>query len=406
MTKDKQENQPEQLSEWQKRNKEYLEKKALEEAEEQRQQAEKQKERQEQLQHGASDEEAAEQGDQQAESELDADERADIDPEEMEAVPENPEDSEAAAEAEELSEKERKKLAKLQKKAEQQAEKVPIQRVHIYRALPVLLISSLLLLVSLYFLTPLATMKEIEISGNRLVSEETLLESGKIDSRDYTLTTFINQANHIRNFKAASPWIEQVKMSYQFPITFKVDVKEYEVLAYLHENDSYYPILTNGEVIEEAVAEASLPESRLTVEFSDRALIKEFAEQLKSVPDSVKGAIERVQLTPSRVTQDLATLTMTDGNKILVPISHIAKKLPYYRGIRSQLESPSVVDMEAGIFSYQEGAENEPKSPESSDTAESTENQENQEGTEEQSSEQGQTEETNPSENPEITENN
>ena len=86
----------------------------------------------------------------------------------------------------ELSEKERKKLEKLQKKAEKEAAKVHISRIHIYRALPVLLGSGLIFLLSVYFLTPLATMKTIEFSGNQMVSQEDLLKSSKIDEKDYT----------------------------------------------------------------------------------------------------------------------------------------------------------------------------------------------------------------------------
>ena len=263
-----------------------------------------------------------------------------------------------------MSEKERKKLEKLQKKAEKEAAKVHISKVHIYRALPVLLGSGLIFIISVYFLTPLATMKTIEFSGNQMVSQEDLLKSSKIDEKDYTLTTFINGGNHIRNMKASSPWINNLEMAYQFPITFQVKVKEYGVLAYLHEGGQYYPILTNGEIISDPTAADSMPETHISIEFSDKKLIKEFALQIEKVPASVKKNIKTVQLTPSKVTPDLVTLTMHDGNKILVPISHIAKKLPYYKGIQSQLEEdvPSVVDMEAGIFSYVEGAQNESSS--------------------------------------------
>ena len=197
-----------------------------------------------------------------------------------------------------------------------------------------------------------------------MVSQEDLLKSSKIDEKDYTLTTFINGGNHIRNMKASSPWINNLEMAYQFPITFQVKVKEYGVLAYLHEGGQYYPILTNGEIISDPTAVDSMPETHISIEFSDKKLIKEFALQIEKVPASIKKNIKTVQLTPSKVTPDLVTLTMHDGNKILVPISHIAKKLPYYKGIQSQLEEgvPSVVDMEAGIFSYVEGAQNEPSS--------------------------------------------
>ena len=339
----------EHLSEWQKRNKEYLEKKAQEEASKQKK----------------LEEEEAKEAEDSIEGEEIAEETEEDDSFYEEEETEYLEDDSSKPELEtELSEKERKKLEKLQKKAEKEAAKVHISKVHIYRALPVLLGSGLIFLLSVYFLTPLATMKTIEFSGNQMVSQEDLLKSSKIDEKDYTLTTFINGGNHIRNMKASSPWINNLEMAYQFPITFQVKVKEYGVLAYLHEGGQYYPILTNGEIISDPTAADSMPETHISIEFSDKKLIKEFALQIEKVPASVKKNIKTVQLTPSKVTPDLVTLTMHDGNKILVPISHIAKKLPYYKGIQSQLEEdvPSVVDMEAGIFSYVEGAQNESSS--------------------------------------------
>ena len=339
----------EPLSEWQKRNKEYLEKKAQEEASKQKKlEEEEAKEAEDSIEGGEIAEETEE-------------DDSSYEEEETEYL----EDDSFEAELEtELSEKERKKLEKLQKKAEKEAAKVHISRIHVYRALPVLLGSGLIFLLSVYFLTPLATMKTIKFSGNQMVSQEDLLKSSKIDEKDYTLTTFINGGNHIRNMKASSPWINNLEMAYQFPITFQVKVKEYGVLAYLHEGGQYYPILTNGEIISDPTAANSMPETHISIEFSDKKLIKEFALQIEKVPASVRKNIKTVQLTPSKVTPDLVTLTMHDGNKVLVPISHIAKKLPYYKGIQSQLEEgvPSVVDMEAGIFSYVEGAQNESSS--------------------------------------------
>ena len=386
----------EHLSEWQKRNKEYLEKKAQEEAG-------KQKEL---------EEEEAKEAEDSIEGEEIAEETEEDDSFYEEEETEYLEDDSSKPELEtELSEKERKKLEKLQKKAEKEAAKVHISRVHIYRALPVLLGSGLIFLLSVYFLTPLATMKTIEFSGNQMVSQEDLLKSSKIDEKDYTLTTFINGGNHIRNMKASSPWINNLEMAYQFPITFQVKVKEYGVLAYLHEGGQYYPILTNGEIISESTAADSLPETHISIEFSDKKLIKGFALQIEKVPASVKKNIKTVQLTPSKVTPDLVTLTMHDGNKILVPISHIAKKLPYYKGIQSQLEEgvPSVVDMEAGIFSYVEGAQNESSSSdeEKQKTEEELMGQQTEQAAEQviESQEQEPAEPQNSTENPGNTEN-
>ena len=385
---DKQETAQLSLSEWQVRNKEYLEKKAQEKA---KKQAELEKKRAELEQ--KKEEMKAELENQEPSNEEDTvSEEIDTDSptsEEEDAV----QDSESESEVEEQEEVQEEEVEHLE------FSKVPIEKIHWYRALPVLVTSSLVFLASLYFLTPLATMKTIEFTGNKVVSQEELRSSSKIDQRDYTVTVYKNRHHYEQNLKASSPWIENVEMTYQFPLTFKIDVQEYGILGYLQKDSKYYPILTSGEYVKNEVAADALPEERMDVTFSDAGLIKEFVQQLKNVPDSVKKSIRKVDLTPSKVTEDLVTITMSDEHQILVPISHIAKKLPYYEGIHPQLEVPSVVDMEAGIFSYAQGTENEAiheASNDAQDTESSTQHAE--QSTEHSAQSQA--------EKPEISENN
>ena len=350
---DKRETAQLSLSEWQVRNKEYLEKKAQEKA---KKQAELEKKRAE-LEQKKEEMKAELENQELSNEEHTVSEEIDTDSPTSEEETEV-QDSETETEGEEQEE--------VQEQEEQEEEvdqleppKVPIEKIHWYRALPVLVTSSLIFLASLYFLTPLATMKTIEFTGNKVVSQEELKSSSKIDQRDYTVTVYKNRHHYEQNLKASSLWIENVEMTYQFPLTFKIDVQEYNILGYVQKDSKYYPILTSGEYVKNEVAADALPEERMDVTFSDVGLIKEFVQQLKNVPDSIKKSMRRVDLTPSKVTEDLVTITMSDEHQILVPISHIAKKLPYYAGIHPQLELPSVVDMEAGIFSYVQGAESE-----------------------------------------------
>ena len=349
---DKQETAQLSLSEWQVRNKEYLEKKAQEKA---KKQAELEKKRAELEQ--KKEEMKAELENQKPSNEKDiVSEEIDTDSPTSEEETEV-QDSETETEGEEQEEVQEQEEPEEEEVEQLKPPKVPIEKIHWYRAWPVLVTSSLIFLASLYFLTPLATMKTIEFTGNKVVSQEELKSSSKIDQRDYTVTVYKNRHHYEQNLKASSPWIENVEMTYQFPLTFKIDVQEYSILGYVQKDSKYYPILTSGEYVKNEVAADALPEERMDVTFSDAGLIKKFVQQLKNVPDSIKKSMRRVDLTPSKVTEDLVTITMSDEHQILVPISHIAKKLPYYAGIHPQLELPSVVDMEAGIFSYVQGAE-------------------------------------------------
>lgn len=339
------------LSEWQRRNQEYQKKKQLEEQEEKEKKAQEEKDRQELLnQKTPSEDLDAEEQD--TETSEENEKEADLPEEEVQET--LPEETEEDAEEEKIiyltepSEAmfEEEELAKKAKKEGQ------IARRHIYRAIPVLVISTLIALFSVYLLTPLAKQKIIEFSGNKNADQALLFEKSQIQDRDYTLTTFLNRDRYLANMKAASPWVKDISMNYTFPTTFKVQVEEYQVFGYYVTEEDHYPILENGEVVETPVAAGQLPKAYLAVRFSDRELVRQFVKQLEKIPSSVRDQIEAVDLTPSKVTKDLVTLTMKDGTKVLVPVSQIKRKLPYYNQIRKLIEEDSVIDMEAGIYSY------------------------------------------------------
>ena len=356
MTDKKNQNTPKEvtkLSEWQRRNQEYQKKKQLEEQEEKEKKAQEEKERQELLNQKTPSEDLNAEGQDGESAEVEEDENvADLAEEEVQETLPDETDEEDEEEkiiyltepSEEMFEEE--ELAKKAKKEGQ------IARRHIYRAIPVLVISTLIAVFSAYLLTPLAKQKIIEFSGNKNADQTLLFEKSRIQDRDYTLTTFLNRDRYLANMKAASPWVKDISMTYAFPTTFKVQVEEYQVFGYYVTEEDHYPILENGEVVETPVAADQLPKTYLAVRFSDRELVRQFVKQLGKIPSSVRDKIESVDLTPSKVTKDLVTLTMKDGTRVLVPVSQIKRKLPYYNQIRKLIEDDSVIDMEAGIYSY------------------------------------------------------
>ena len=349
MTKKKQEDQKgqetEKLSEWQKRNKEYLEKKAQEEAE-------KEKELAEQKKQHLPNPEKSDVGEE--------DEKTEVTSDTQEAESEDLEESTVTEfseeEQDELLDKatlrKKKKAERKQAKQEAKEAREKIAPRHVYRALPVLILSSILLILAIYFISPYSKLKNIEVTGNKQLSKTEVLDASNIQKEDYTLTTYLSQKAHARNIKLSSLWVKKAEISYQFPITFKIKVTEYTVVAYDYSGEQYFPVLSSGEEIATPVKKFQLPKSYITLDFSDKAMLKKFVQQLSGISNTIKSEIQTVQHTPSKATEDLLTITMTDGNKILVPLSEVAKKLPYYEKIKPQLTETSVVDMEAGIFSY------------------------------------------------------
>ena len=337
-----------ELSEWQKRNQEYLKKKAEEEA---ALAEEKEKERQARMTSKSEKSDATE--DQESESNPKDSKSAKEDAKEK---VEESEDVKKEVPKEEPKSKEPKKQNKQDKKIEkkpvkEKPVKPKIPGVHIWRAISILFLSLLLLVVSAYLLSPYATMKDIRVEGTVQTTADDIRQASGIQDSDYTINLLLDKAKYEEQIKS-NYWVESAQLAYQFPTKFTIKVKEYDIVAYYVSGENHYPILSSGQLETSSVSLVSLPETYISVLFNDSEQIKTFTSELAQISPELKAAIQKVELAPSKVTSDLIRLTMNDSDEVLVPLSEMSKKLPYYSKIKPQLSEPSVIDMEAGIYSY------------------------------------------------------
>lgn len=334
-----------ELSEWQKRNQEYLKKKAEEEA---ALAEEKEKERQARMTSKSEDSDETE--DQESESDSKDPESAKEDAKEK--VEESEEVKKEATEEEQKSKEPKKEDKNLAKKAtKKKTAKAKIPGIHILRAFTILFPSLFLLVVSAYLLSPYATMKDIRIEGTVQTTDDDIRQASGIQDSDYTINLLLDKAKYEEQIKS-NYWVESAQLVYQFPTKFTIKVKEYDIVAYYVSGENHYPILSSGQLETSSVSLVSLPETYLSVLFNDSEQIKAFVSELAQISPELKAAIQKVELAPSKVTSDLIRLTMNDSDEVLVPLSEMSKKLPYYSKIKPQLSEPSVIDMEAGIYSY------------------------------------------------------
>lgn len=335
MSKDKKKesNQKQELSEWQKRNQEYLKKKAEEEAA-----LAEEKEKEKQARKEANSKLLEES--KKSSSELD---------EEASSPSEEPSEKEEKSQKDAPKVKEEKEKKK--KERPEKPAKPKIAPVHIWRAVSILVPSVLVLLLSVYLLTPLSTIKNIEVKGNSNTQADDIKQASGIQDSDYTLALLLDKETYAERIKS-NHWIESAKINYQFPTIFTIEVKEFDIVGYYVSGEEHYPILSSGTVESTPVDRLNLPETYLTVTFNDEQQVKKLITGLSTISEDIKSQIQKIELAPSKATADLLKITMLDTDEILVPLSELSKKLPYYSKIKPQLTEPSVVDMEAGVYSY------------------------------------------------------
>ena len=379
MSKDKKQEptQGKELSEWQKRNQEYLQKKAEEEAqlakeksqadtnkkevakapEEETTLSEWQKQNREYLRKKA-EEETKEEQESDLSEDTEEEDDSDSNPEEQKESAEDkssPENEEETTEPELVEEEDEKseetKVEEKRSKSKKKIAKPSIPSVHIWRAVTILIPSLLVLLFSIYLLTPYSTLKNIEVTGTVETNADQIKEASGIRDSDYTFGLLLNKDKHAEMIKS-NHWIESASIRYQFPTNFTIQVKEYGIVAYYVSGEDHYPILSSGTVETSPVSLVSLPETYMSVLFNDEQQVKTLIEQLAEISPEIKQAIKTIELAPTSVTSDLLKITMYDTDEILVPLSELGKKLPYYSKIKPQLTVPSGIDMEVGIYSY------------------------------------------------------
>lgn len=318
------------LTEWQKRNIEFLKKKEAEKAEKKKRQEKLRLERKPKA--------------------TDTDTKA----EKVEEKALTAEEKKKAKEAKKEEARKAKEAKKLQK-LEAKKEKTPLQKA-IHHALPVIITATVILLISIFLVTPFSKKKIITVTGTSTVSQEGVIRDSGIKTSNYLFSLIFRHSIYEKNIISKNKMVKSAKFTYRFPNKLNINVKEYSIIAYAQTDDGYQPILENGTRIG-LVGASELPDSFLTINLSSEKDIQKLVKAFSKLDKDLVNQIQIISSADSATTSDLLKLEMHDGNVVRVPLSEVAKKLPYYLKIKDSLPENSIVDMEVGIYATSESIE-------------------------------------------------
>lgn len=318
------------LTEWQKRNIEFLKKKEAEKAEKKKRQEKLRLERKPKA--------------------TDTDTKA-------EKVEEKALTAEEKKKAKEVKKEEARKAKETKKiqKLEAKKEKTPIQKA-IHHALPVIITATVILLISIFLVTPFSKKKIITVTGTSTVNQEEVIRDSGIKTSNYLFSLIFRHSIYEKNIISKNKMVKSAKFTYRFPNKLNINVKEYSIIAYAQTDDGYQPILENGTRIG-LVGASELPDSFLTINLSSEKDIQKLVKAFSKLDKDLVNQIQIVSSADSATTSDLLKLEMHDGNVVRIPLSEVAKKLPYYLKIKDSLPENSIVDMEVGIYATSESIE-------------------------------------------------
>ncbi|MBS6120921.1 MAG: FtsQ-type POTRA domain-containing protein, partial [Streptococcus salivarius] len=241
----------------------------------------------------------------------------------------------------------KKKTKRKKRKKGNTASNIPIAQQNL--AGLVIFIAALLIVFSLFFISPWSKQKVLTVSGTKnALPEDVKVASGILDT-DYITHVFFNQGKIASTVEKTNVWVKKATVTYSFPNQFNIAVKEYPIVAYRQTTNGYVSILQSGKT-GGTVSTSNLPDKFITLKMDDEKKIEELVKELNKLDTKIKNNIQIINLTPTKATSDLLTIELYDGNSIRVPLSQLTVKLPYYEKIKSQLSDGSIVDMEVGLY--------------------------------------------------------
>lgn len=209
------------------------------------------------------------------------------------------------------------------------------------------------LILNLYIVSPYSRVQKFVVSGDTHESIESIADATGIRVNDRIYNIYQHHTKISKEVLKAFPRIEKASLQIKLPSTVVVNVKEYPVVAYVKNNKDFYPVISTGIYIESEKISEDKVDKKLPVldKILDKNEVKPFIDSYSKLPVEIRSQISTVTKTPTKSTADFLTMEMRDGNQVLVSLSEIDMKLPYYTSVKKNLEQPSSIDMEAGIFS-------------------------------------------------------
>lgn len=241
----------------------------------------------------------------------------------------------------------KKKVKKKKRKKVNTTSNIPIAQQNL--AGLVIFIAAILIVFSLFFISPWSKQKILTVSGTKnTLPEDVKVASGILDT-DYITHVFFNQEEVASTVEKTNVWVKKATVTYSFPNQFNIAVKEYPIVAYRQTSNGYVSILGNGKT-GGTVSTGNIPDKFITLKMDDEKKIEGLVKKLNKLDSKIKNNIQIINLTPTKATTDLLTIELYDGNSIRVSLSQLTSKLPYYEKIKSNLSNGSIVDMEVGLY--------------------------------------------------------
>ncbi|MDG5788285.1 cell division protein FtsQ/DivIB [Evansella sp. AB-P1] len=194
----------------------------------------------------------------------------------------------------------------------------------------------ILVTIIMYFQSSFSLVKTVEVSGNIHVSEEWIVDKSQLLPE--TSMWNINEEG-IRTRILSNPEISSLSITKNWPNTIHLEIGEYERVAYVQGNDTYYPLLETGKQLSSEKDVVHIPfDAPILMGFTDEDKKSQLAAELVNVSSSIRNRISEIYYSPVENDTFRLMIYMNDGFVVNSTIRNFAERIAPYTAIVEQLD--------------------------------------------------------------------
>jgi cell division protein FtsQ len=206
-----------------------------------------------------------------------------------------------------------------------------------------------MIVVIAYSQSPLSQVKTIIINGNEVYAAEELISQSGLSNK--TNIWKIKETNIVSKLKQLSE-IKKADVKIHWPNTVIIQVKEHKRIAYLKQENKFFPIMDNGKIIKNRAAIKIPVNSPILFDFKEGAALNQMVKELEKLPSEISNSISEIHYTPKKTDQYHISLFMNDGFEVSATLRSFSEKMVHYPSIIAQLDpnKKGIIDLEVGSY--------------------------------------------------------
>src|SRR5699024_3340474 len=213
-----------------------------------------------------------------------------------------------------------------------------------YILIPAVILFLLFAALIWYVSTDASNLKEIEISGNEIITEEEIESRLDFSAGDkmYGIDTGTAEENI-----SLLPIIVDVNVERNWWNGVTVSISEHQVIGYIENEGGYNPVLENARILRGYHVS---PVNGPLIYFFEGEVMDGLVKNLNDIEPEIRAGISEVYFRPTENSLGRIHLLMNDGQEIVADYRNFGEKMNHYIGMKEEVgdDMEGIIDIEIG----------------------------------------------------------